>query len=247
MTRSGLLTAMAVLCWLQIAPAQAAPDTGWPNYGNDAGGTRYSAARQIDRTNVAQLQVAWTFRTGAMQQTAMVVHTAAFEATPILVEDKLFLSTPYNHVLALNPQDGQKLWEYDPQVDLSHDYSEVSSRGVSAWHDPKAKPGQPCPLRIFIGTLDGRLIALDGETGKPCLDFGAKGEVNLAHDAATATEWTGGYQVTSAPAIAKDLVITGSSIADNWKVDTGRGIVRAFDARTGQLRWTWNPAPWAEQ
>ena len=247
MTRSGLLTAMVMLCWLQVAPAQSAPDSGWPNYGNDAGGTRYSAARQIDRTNVAQLQVAWTFRTGAMQQQTDMIRKAAFEATPILVENKLFLSTPYNHVLALNPQDGQKLWEYDPQVDLSHDYSEVSSRGVSAWHDPKAKPGQLCRLRIFIGTLDGRLIALDGETGKPCVDFGEKGEVNLARDAATATEYSGGYQVTSAPAIAKDLVITGSSIADNWKVDTGRGIVRAFDARTGQLRWTWNPAPWAEQ
>ena len=247
MTRSWFLTAMAMLCWLQVAPAQSAPDSGWPNYGNDAGGTRYSAARQIDRTNVAQLHVAWTSRTGAMQQQTEMIRKAAFEATPILVENKLFLSTPYNHVLALNPQDGQKLWEYDPQVDLSHDYSEVSSRGVSAWHDPKAKPGQPCRLRIFIGTLDGRLIALDGETGKPCLDFGGKGEVNLARDAATAPEYAGGYQVTSAPAIAKDLVITGSSIADNWKVDTGRGIVRAFDARTGQLRWTWNPAPWAEQ
>jgi quinoprotein glucose dehydrogenase len=247
MTRSWLLTAMAMLCWLQVATAQSAPDSGWPNYGNDAGGTRYSAARQIDRTNVAQLQVAWTFRTGAMLQQTEMIRKAAFEATPILVENKLFLSTPYNHVIALNPHGGQKLWEYDPQVDLSHDYSEVSSRGVSAWHDPKAKPGQPCRLRIFIGTLDGRLIALDGETGKPCLKFGEKGEVNLARDAATATEYSGGYQVTSAPAIAKDLVITGSSIADNWKVDTGRGIVRAFDARTGQLRWTWNPAPWAEQ
>ena len=181
-----------------------------------------------------------------MQQETEMVRKAAFEATPILVEDKLFLSTPYNHVLALNPEGGVKVWEYDPHVDLSKDYSEVSSRGVSAWRDPKAKAGHPCRLRIFMGTLDGRLIALDGETGKPCLDFGVKGEVNLAHDAATATEWTGGYQVTSAPAIAKDLVITGSSIADNWKVDTGRGIVRAFDARTGQVRWTWDPVPWAD-
>ena len=127
----------------------------------------------------------------------------AFEATPILVENRLFLSTPYNHVIALNPQSGVRLWEYDPHVDLSQSYSEVSSRGVSAWRDPEAKQGQPCRLRIFMGTLDGRLIALDGETGKPCLDFGVKGEVNLALDAATATEWTGGYQVTSAPAIAK--------------------------------------------
>ena len=246
MAKPWLVAALAMLCWAGVAPAQSAPDAGWPNYGNDAGGMRYSRAQQIDRGNVAQLQPAWTYRTGANQQKTELIRKAAFEATPILVEDKLFLSTPYNHVIALNPQDGHKLWEYDPHVNLSEDYSEVSSRGVSAWHDPKAKTSQPCQLRIYIGTLDGRLIALDGETGKPCLDFGVKGEVNLAQDAATATEWTGGYQVTAAPAIASDLVITGSSIADNWKVDTGRGIVRAFDARTGQLRWTWNPVPWAE-
>ena len=245
MGKGSFLTALAVFCWAGAAVAQSAPDAGWPNYGNDGGGTRYSPARQINRSNVAQLKLAWTYRTGAMQQETEMVHKAAFEATPILVENKLFLSTPYNHVIALNPESGVKLWEYDPHVDLSKNYSEVSSRGVSAWHDPKAKAGHPCRLRIFMGTLDGRLIALDGETGKPCLDFGVKGEVNLAQDAATATEWTGGYQVTSAPAIANDLVITGSSIADNWKVDTGRGIVRAFDARTGQLRWTWDPIPWA--
>jgi quinoprotein glucose dehydrogenase len=241
-----LLWALVILSWTRVG-AQSPPDVGWPNYGNDAGGTRYSAAQQIDRTNVARLQVAWTYRTGAMEPKTELIRKAAFEATPILVENKLFLSTPYNRVIALNAQDGHKIWEYDPQVDLSKNYSEVSSRGVSAWHDAGAKPGQPCHLRIFEGTLDGRLLALDGDTGKPCLDFGAKGEVNLAPDAATATEWTGGYQVTSAPAIAGGLVITGSSIADNWKVDTGRGIVRAFDAHTGQVRWTWNPTPWSDE
>jgi quinoprotein glucose dehydrogenase len=247
MGKFSILLAMATLFAVRGVSAQSAPDTGWPNYGNDAGGERFSPARQIDRGNVAQLQVAWTYRTGANQQKTDLIQKAAFEATPILIEDKLFLTTPYNHVIALNPENGVKLWEYDPHVDLGKDYSEVSSRGVSAWIDPKAKRGQACRLRIFMGTLDGRLFALDGETGKPCLDFAEKGEVNLAHDAATAMEWTGGYQVTSAPAIAKDLVITGSSIADNWKVDTGRGIVRAFDARTGQLRWTWNPTPWADK
>jgi quinoprotein glucose dehydrogenase len=228
------------------AGAQSSPDVGWPFYGNDAGGTRYSAARQIDRTNVAQLRLAWTYRTGALDQKTDLLRKASFEATPILVENKLFLSTPFSHVIALDARDGRKLWEYDPQVNLSVEYSEVSSRGVSAWRDGGAKPGQACRLRIFEGTLDGRLIALDGNTGKPCLDFGVKGAVNLATDAATATEWTGGYEVTSAPAIAGSLVITGSSIADNWKVDSGRGVVRAFDTRTGQLRWSWNPTPWAE-
>jgi quinoprotein glucose dehydrogenase len=236
------LLGLAFLGWPVAAPAQI----GWPNYGNDAGGTRYSAANQINRSNVAQLKTAWTYRTGALQPETELNRKATFEATPILVEDKLFLSTPYNHVIALDPQTGIKLWEYDPQVDLSRNYSEVSSRGVSAWRDPATKPHAPCALRIFTGTLDGRLIALDGATGKPCLDFGVKGTIDLTRDAATATEWTGGYQVTSAPAIANGVVITGSSIADMWKVDSGRGIVRGFDARTGQLRWTWDPTPWAE-
>jgi quinoprotein glucose dehydrogenase len=223
------------------------PGAAWTSYGGDPGGTRFSAAEQINRSNVANLQVAWTYRTGAAQANTKLNQKAAFEATPILVDGKLFLSTPYDGVIALDPQTGAKLWDYDPGVNLSADYSEVTSRGVSAWHDPTRKTGQPCQLRIFLGTLDGRLLAIDGDTGKPCVDFGVQGSINLATGAATATEWTGGYQVTSAPAIVNGLVITGSSIADNWKVDSGRGIVRAFDARSGQLRWTWDPIPWAEK
>ena len=229
------------------ARAQSKVDSGWPTYGNDPGGTRYSPASQINRANVAQLKVAWTYRTGALDQATRMIRKAAFEATPILADGKLLLSTPYNHVIALDPQSGAKVWEFDPGVDLQHNYSEVASRGVSAWRDSKAKTGQPCRLRIFLGTLDARLIALDGETGKHCTDFGSNGEIDLNRDAATQMEWTGGYQVTSAPAIYGDLVITGSSIADNWKVDTGRGIVRAFDVRTGKLRWTWDPIPWAKE
>ncbi|HKT59901.1 MAG TPA: pyrroloquinoline quinone-dependent dehydrogenase [Gemmatimonadales bacterium] len=221
------------------------PDVGWSSYGGDAGGMRYSPARQVDRGNVARLTLAWTYRTGALETRTEMVRKAAFEATPILVEHRLVLTTPYSHVIALDPARGTRLWEYDPGVDLDREYSEVTSRGVSAWVDPGLERGQPCRLRIYAGTLDGRLIALDGETGRPCTDFGARGVVDLSRDAGVPREWTGGYQVTSAPAIYRDLVITGSSIADNWRVSTGRGIVRAFDARTGRRRWTWDPIPWA--
>ena len=221
-------------------------DVGWSHYGGDAGGMRYSASEQIDRTNVARLQLAWSYRTGALQRETALIRKATFESTPILVEGRLYLTTPYSHVIALDPRTGTRLWEYDPQVNLGQNYSEVASRGVSAWRDPRAPISQSCSLRIFSGTLDGRLIALDGVTGRPCVDFGSRGQVNLAKDVALASEWQGGYQVTSAPAIIRDLVIVGSSIADNWKVDTERGIMRAFEARTGTLRWTWNPTPWAD-
>lgn len=246
----GVAFAILLACARSGMSAQKAPvtqDAGWSAYGADAGGTRYSSAGQIDRNNVNQLKVAWTYRTGALEQSKRLIRKAAFEATPILVDRKLFLSTPYNHVIALNPETGAKLWEYDAGVNLERNYSGVSSRGVSAWLDAKAKGGAACKLRIFMSTLDARLIALDGETGKLCADFGKGGQVDLNKDAATQTDWTGGYQVTSPPVIAGDLVIVGSSIADNWSVDTGRGIVRAFEARTGKLRWKWDPIPWAQK
>jgi quinoprotein glucose dehydrogenase len=237
-----------LLSFPALLAAQTATDPGWPNYGNDSGGTRYSPAKQIDRGNVAQLKVAWTYRTGALPYDEDLDKKAAFEATPILIGGKLFLSTPYDHVIALNAMSGAKLWEYDPKLEHPYGFSEVTSRGVSAWRDDSAKTGKGkvCALRIFIGTLDARLIALDGGTGKPCLDFGTNGEVDLT--AEVKMRDPGDYQVTSAPAIYKDLVITGSSEGDNRAVTLERGIVRAFDIHTGKLRWTWDPiAPWAYQ
>jgi quinoprotein glucose dehydrogenase len=244
--RRVFLTVVPVLLFLWLASnsfAQARPDAGWPNYGNDGGGTRYSPASQIDRTNVTQLKAAWTYRTGALPHDEELDKKAAFEATPILVASKLFLSTPYDHVVALNPETGTKIWEFAPTLELPYGASEVTSRGVSAWREKSAKAGQTCALRIFIGTLDARLIALDGETGKPCSDFGENGEIDLA--VGIKLRDPGDYQVTSAPAIFKDLVITGSSIGDNRAVTLERGIVRAYDVRTGKLRWSWDPIPWA--
>jgi quinoprotein glucose dehydrogenase len=232
------------LTWLvSTGRAQSKPDAGWPTYSNAPDGTRYSLASQIDRGNVTQLKVAWTFHTGALPHDPDLDKKAAFEATPILVDGKLFLSTPYDHVIAIDPETGAKLWEFDPKLELPYGASEVTSRGVSAWRDPAGKAGHACSLRIFIGTLDARLIALDGVTGKLCADFGTDGEVDLT--TGVKLRDPGDYQVTSAPAIAKDLVITGSSIGDNRAVTLERGIVRAFDVRTGKLRWSWDPIPWA--
>ena len=232
------------LLWLpSLSAAQAPADSTWPSYGNDPGGGRYSPLAQIDRSNVAQLRVAWTHRTGALQPETPLNKKAAFEATPILVEGKLFLSTPFNQVIALDPRTGAKLWEHDVKLDRSRNYSEVTSRGVSAWRDPMSASGAACRLRIFMGTLDARLVALDGENGTPCGGFGVNGQVDLTRGVDLRD--LGQYQVTSAPAIAGDLVIVGSSIGDNRAVDVERGIVRAFDARSGALRWSWDPIPWA--
>jgi quinoprotein glucose dehydrogenase len=213
---------------------------GWPVYGGDSGGSRYSPATQIDRSNVTALRVAWTFRTGEDFR-CRFCDRKAFEATPILVEGKLIFSTPSNRVFALDPETGRELWRYDPRIDYSHGYSEYTSRGVSAWLDEQAAPGSPCRLRIYEGTVDGRLIALDGATGAPCDGFGARGQLDLTQSVGRVQ--SGQYQVTSPPAILRDLVIVGSAIGDNRAVELERGVVRAFDARTGALRWSWDPIP----
>jgi quinoprotein glucose dehydrogenase len=218
--------------------------TGWSFYGGDPGGMRYSSLAQIDRGNVARLQVAWTYRTGELGQGFATRDKLAFEATPILVDGRLYLSTPTDQVIALDPASGRELWRYDPKIDRSRRYAEATSRGVSAWRDPETDPAAPCALRILIGTLDGRLIALDGASGQPCSGFGAGGAVDLARDMRP-TE-PGQYAVTSPPAIVGDLVITGAAIGDNRAIELELGTVRAFDARTGARRWAWDPIPRAE-
>lgn len=241
-----LILALYLVC---ITPAA---QNDWPTYGRDAGGTRYSPLKQISRENVTHLKVAWTYHTGALQPVTDLNEKAAFEATPILIDGTLYLSTPFNQVIALDPGSGAERWRFDPQVDRSHDYSEVSSRGVAAWVDAKATDAKaatatPCKLRVFEGTIDARLISLDGKTGRPCENFGQAGQVELTHGVVYGPEFRGYYQVTSAPTVVGDLVITGSSIADNMAVDMPRGVVRGYDARTGTLRWTWDPIPWANQ
>jgi quinoprotein glucose dehydrogenase len=235
-----------------------AADDGWSAYGRDAGGTRYSPLHQITRDNLTRLKVAWTYHTGALEPATKLNEKAAFEATPILVEGILYLSTPFNQVIALDPATGAEKWKFDPQVRRSIEYSEVSSRGVAAWvdpradskADPKAAVQSPCRVRIFEGTIDGRLLALDAKTGRLCAGFGAAGQVDLKENVEL-REWNGkdwgDYQVTSAPTVVGGVVITGSSIGDNSEVSTERGVVRAYDARTGRLRWTWDPIPWANR
>jgi quinoprotein glucose dehydrogenase len=224
---------------LSSPPAKLAGD--WPVYGHDPGGTRFSPLTQIDRNNVSQLKIAWTYHTGDVSDGKKLPTPSAFEATPILVDGTLYLPTPFDRVIALDPETGQERWRYDPKLDVTRPYAgQLLSRGVAAWPDPSQQPGA-AQRRIFLGTLDARLIALDAKTGRPCADFGEGGQVDLTRGLDTVHR--GEYQVTSPPAVFADLIIVGSAIGDNQRVDETSGVVRAFDARTGRLRWHWDPIP----
>ncbi|MGH7589306.1 MAG: pyrroloquinoline quinone-dependent dehydrogenase [Gemmatimonadota bacterium] len=241
---------IAILCAIGVANAASgaihhavAAQTGttdWTSYGNDPGGTRYSSADQITRENVDQLEVAWTYRTGDY---GLGEDAAKFEATPLLVDGTLYVSTPFGRVIALDPETGAERWSFDGNVDLSGDYGDFANRGVSTWDDPERGAGDRCLRRIFLATIDARLFAMDGESGAPCEDFGDAGMVDLNEGLRHPPAYKGEYQVTSPPAVVGDHVVVGSAIADNVRVHAPSGVVRAFDARTGEIRWAWDPIP----
>lgn len=215
----------------------------WPAYGRDPGGSRFSPLSQITQDNVQHLEVAWTYRTGDVADDREKFRaTSAFEATPILVDGVLYVATPFNRVIALDPTSGTEKWTFDPEVDLTGGYAnQLTSRGVSFWRDAD-NPDDASAHRIFMGTNDARLIAIHSDTGKLCVDFGSNGEVDLSADAGE-RRFVGEYQVTSPPAIAGDTVIVGSAVADNMRIDAPSGVVRGYDARSGELKWSWDLSP----
>ena len=223
-----------------ISPAAAGEAGDWTFYAGDAGGSRYSALDQINRGNVTGLKLAWELHTGDVSDGSDGRPKSEFETTPIVVAGTMFLSTPFNRVLAVDPETGRQIWSFDPKIDLRGRYSEgLVNRGVTFWSDPDGTSG-PCRQRIFLATIDARLFVLDASTGTPCADFGNAGQIDLKQGISNISRG-GEYEETSAPAVIDDLVIVGSSIADNDRVDSPDGAVRAFDARSGKLRWSWRP------
>jgi quinoprotein glucose dehydrogenase len=204
--------------------------------------SQHSPLAQIRRDNVQQLAVAWTYRTGEpLVPVAGGGRPPAFEATAIYLSGLLYVSSPYGKVVALDPETGRERWSFDAQIDRKGNYGDFANRGVVTWTDSAGKGA--CRERIFFGSIDARLFALDATTGVRCEAFGTKGMIDLKTGLRRAPSYAGEYQQTSPPAVIDDLVVVGSAIADNHRADSPTGEVRAFDVRTGALRWTWDPLP----
>ena len=220
-------------------PVEPAGD--WPNYGRTPGGDRHSPLKQIDRGNVASLALAWEFKTG--EAGIETGNPIALEATPLVIDGVLYLSTPLGQVIALDPLTGRVKWRRDMNVKRDRHFGDWVSRGVSYWRDSKAQASQPCARRVIVAVIDARLAALDAANGEPCAAFGKDGSVDLVAGLRSPQSFGDEYEQTSPPAIIGDLIVVGSAIADNSSTVGSSGEVRAFDARTGALRWTWNPVP----
>jgi quinoprotein glucose dehydrogenase len=245
--------------------APTAADGDWPSYGRTAFGDRYSPLKQIDVSNVKDLQPAWTFRTGDIPGPNDPQETTA-ENTPLKVNGKLYVCTPHSQVIAVDPDSGKEIWRFDPKLSTQHadsfkGWAHMTCRGV-AYHDDATYAGtttagqspatgsavpvdeqstpaaSSCPRRLFLPTADTRLIAINADTGKVCSDFGDNGQVDLTANMGSFTP--GGYYSTSPPAVTRNLVIIGGHVTDNVSTDEPSGVIRAYDVHSGKLVWNWD-------
>ncbi len=235
-----LLASVSVAMMLTASRSQ---EVDWIANGRDVEGTRYLPASDITRENVGRLQVAWTYRTGEAEPRFATKKPAAFEATPLVVDDTMYIGTPLGRVIALDAATGRERWVFDPQIARDVTYGDFATRGVSMWLDPSAPVGAPCRRRIFVATAQSQLFAIDSRDGRRCAGFGRDGMVDLKAGLRIPPFEPQAYSMTSPPTIVNGVVITGSSIADNSRPEIASGEVRGFDARSGALKWTWDPIP----
>ena len=230
--------------------SDAPADGDWPTYGRNAAATRYSPLKQITVDNVGSLKRAWEFRTGDVLD-----HRWGAETTPLKIGNSVYLCTSHNWLIALDADSGKERWRHDPKVpDDAIPYT-AACRGVSYYEVPSAPTASSatndapaladtataaCQSRIISGTLDGRIIAVDAQNGRPCTDFGNNGEVDIKEGMG---ETPPGYvSINSAPVIVRNTIITGHQVLDGQRRYPPSGVIKAFDAVTGKLKWAWDAA-----
>ena len=236
-----LTAAVSVVGRVQLQPDRGSPEQDWPVYGGDQGGTKYSPLTDVSAATVSRLGVAWQWSPREKALGEFGTRPGNFQATPLMIENVLYLSTPYNRVVALNAETGAELWAFDPRAyedGQPPNGTGFVHRGVAAWRD--SADGNK--LRIFINSRY-HLICLDAATGRPVDSFGTHGVFDLSKGLVWEINKTH-YTNTSPPTIYKDLVIVGNGVGDRLAYrNDPPGDVRAFDARTGKMVWTFHTIP----
>lgn len=234
-------------------PAEAADIPGvdpkdWPAYGRTQEGVRYSSLRQINDSNIKDLTVAWTLRTGDFKTENDSGETTN-EVTPIKIGDNMFICTTHQFLIAIDPATGKEKWRFDPKLKADKTFQHLTCRGVSYYDaanttefatslkSAKSQSAQ-CPRKVFLPVNDGRLIAVNADNGQPCSDFGNNGEVDL--QASMPYAYPGGYNPTSPAIVTGTTVIIAGSVTDNYSSQEPSGVIRGYDVNTGKLLWVFD-------
>lgn len=217
--------ALCLLCILSGCEKKTGDHTTWPAYRGGKHSAAYSSLTQINRENVAQLRVAWTYHTGDAEGG----NHSTIQCNPILADGKMFITSPKLKVIALDPKTGSELWKFDP---FQGGAAVGVNRGVSYWESGDDK-------RIFI-TAGPYLYALNANNGTPVAGFGNDGRIDLREGLLREAGKLNVYSTTPGT-IYNDIIIQGTALNDGW--DEPPGFIRAYDVRTGKTVWTFHTIP----
>ncbi|WP_338445117.1 membrane-bound PQQ-dependent dehydrogenase, glucose/quinate/shikimate family [Pelagerythrobacter marensis] len=209
----------------------------WRAYGGTADAQRYSTLAQITPDNVGRLERAWVAHTGDLPAD-MNDNSYGAETTPLKIGDTLYLCSATNILIALDAASGRERWRHDPGVSDDWIPYTAACRGVAYHEASEGDPDAPCARRIIEGTLDARIVAVDARTGRPCLDFGDGGSVDITEGMGPVVP--GMVSITSPPVVVRGNIVTGHQVLDGQKLDAPSGVIQAFDAVTGELAWAWD-------
>jgi len=218
------------------------PLENWYSYGGSQASQRFSAATQITPENVNKLKVAWQVHAGDLP-TASRWGT---ENTPIKIGDFLYVCTASNNIVAMDPASGKEKWRFDPQADKEAIPYTPACRTLAYYDGSETATSSTastqaiCQRRVIMGTLDNRVIEVDADTGHRCTDFGNKGEVSILEN--MGETYKGYVAITSGPVIVRDTIIVGHQVVDGQRTFGPPGVVKAFDVKTGELKWAWDAA-----
>ncbi len=215
----------------------AMPKAGadWPAYGGTHHATRYSPLSQITKDNVGELELVWEYRTGDMPEED---ERYSNQNTPLKIGNQLLICSAMNKIISVDAQTGLERWRYDPQVSTDAIPYNATCRGLAYYASQVLDPVDECAERVIMNTLDARLVAVDVQTGQLCSDFGTGGLVNLEEGLGhTVPGW---YAPTSPPTIVRNVAVVHSQVRDNQRRDAPSGVVRGYDAESGEMLWAWD-------
>ena len=241
--------ALAGMIWASAAAAAQAPQVGeWRAFGADAANTKYSPLEQITPENFTELEIAWRWRSisGEVAAELEAIRPGPFKTAPLMIGGLVYVSTALGQVAALDAGTGELVWSYDPRTYDRLDRPANMGwqhRGVSYWEDDESGDA-----RIFIATHDLLLVAMNARTGRLYPDFGADGTVDLSGSLGRPIDRSR-FTHSQPLAVVGDTVIVGSIVQDTslTRREADPGHVRAFDARTGEMKWIFHTIPQGEE
>ncbi|MFK3816021.1 pyrroloquinoline quinone-dependent dehydrogenase [Pseudomonas sp. NPDC089407] len=237
-----LALAISTALLMPLANAEQAavqPQVGadWPYYGGDHNAQRFSPLKQITPQNVGRLERAFVYHTRDLPNPGARYSP---ETTPLKIGNDLLMCSAKNILISIDAASGKENWRHDPGVPDQAIPHAAACRGVAVYTAPQLPENAQCHSRVIEATLDARLIAVDLRTGEVCQDFGQNGAVDLWQG--LGKKVPGWYAVTAPPTIVNGIVVTGAQIRDGQDEDAPSGVIRGFDAYTGELAWAWDLA-----